>query len=579
MAVVQLDPVSIDPVSDYGTEDDETRRQREAQAAALAMMSDPTRGADTGMPAARRPGALPSYAEGAAMAAPEEIAPRTVRLPQNAPTPAVPASSPARMQTPPSGGGAAKPSSGRIANNASAIAGTDPDMQAAERERDSRRTRNTVVDAIALALNAAAGSDISAVARQAGSQGNANQPIEDLQQRRAEQDRQNARAAQRSEAQRAAELRDAGSEASRSAQESLRALNLGIPDEVLSHISAEDISRNGVMQAFILAQQRAQNTSRAQGERVEGQLAVQDDSQEFRGEDREDTQAHQLQVEEMRATSRRELAELARRHRSGGGGGGGGGQAGLRTIVQRGLMAGGMEEADAAALVSGMSGRTLQSQANTFSGAVLRGAAEGGERAQNRNIDRAARYARETADVAEVEQRVGAVQRLLQGANDSDVREAIGAIQLGETAIAALVESNPRAGQLAMSVSGLQNAQLRIQSGAAVSNQEFSRFRTALGSGSVLSANALRYGIQSTAEAMRAQRQQFDTAYRDVIEWEAAGRPRPSRDINLPGGPGAQPAATPPGTVLIRARNGRVYPVPEANVAAALADGGVRVGG
>lgn len=549
MAVVQLDPVSIDPVSNYGTDDDETRRRREAEAAALEMMRDPSRGEMTGLEPSRPRGAPISYAESAAQVAPEEVAPRMVRRPENAPTTASAASSPALMQTPPSGGGAPKPSSGRIVQNA----GTDKDLERAMGERDSRRTRNRVVDAIGLLF----GGGHRRVTDAVGGAGDSNQPLEDLAMRRGEEERLNAAGAARTrqrqadaataaEAQYQASLRDPGSDASRQAQELLLGLPTGLPEATIRGLSAEQIQRSQ-LGPYIIA---AQNNGNRRGQM--------DDQQAFQGEDREDTQAHQLQLEEMRANSRRELAELVRQRRAGrGGGGGGGGNAGLRDIVMRGLMAGGMEEPDAAALVSGMNARTLQAQANTFSGAVLRGAAEGGERAQNRNIDRATRYARETADVAEVEQRVGSVQRLLQGASDGDVREAIGAMQLGETAIAALVESNPRAGQLAMAVSGLQNAQLRIQSGAAVSNQEFSRFRTALGTGSVLSANAMRYGVQATAAAMQAQRQQFDTAYRDIIEWEAAGRPAPQRNINLPGaGGGAQPApnAASGGNVRVRFR-------------------------
>ncbi len=432
----------------------------------------------------------------------------------------------------------------------------DTELNAALAERNRRQTGGNVIDGLALLL----GGGGSAVTAQIGQNPNATQPLEDLRLRRGERERQSTAASAEADRQRAARMADPNSPESRAAVQTVVNLGIVADPRMLEGLSANDISSFRTLYA---AQQRNVHST-----------AATENAQQFTAQQNEAERALRLQVAQLQ------------RHRGGGGGGAGSGArraAQVEALVSAAAARG--EDADAArALVSTLSPRALEQRAAGLVGAVTSG--NGDQAAERANLTRISQYhARlDSVGVTAAEAALDEVEASLEGLRDSDIQQAIAAMNAGEgraeSALALLTEANPRAGRFAQAVSGLQNAQLRLQSGAAVSGQEFTRYRTGLGSGSMISAAPIRNGLQVVRRAVQRDRQNVDAGYPDVVEWERTGsRPTTTPRLGGPRGQGAPAAALPAGTVLVRARNGRVYPVPEANVAAALADGGVRVNG
>ncbi len=339
MAVIDLEPLAIDTASNYGDDDDETRRQREAQAAALAMMSQPDRGADTGLVPSRggRP-SMPSYAQSAPA---EELAPRYVRRPDRggAPSPMEPARTP-EPSTP-------SPQAARLAEQGmSILRSRDPRSSAKSPEtelanaydaRDRRRGMGTALGALGLLLGGGSRAVEAATA-------DPDRPVRELMQRREVEATDQARRRSTSDAQAAQALaarsRDPSSPESQRAQQMVRSVLPGQPDEFYSSLTAADLADNGPLARLMAGRQRSDTQIVLQDTRGQQQAGL----QETRGqqaveqigargdEERETEGVRQEGRMELAAANNAARADIARlrgslRRRLGGGGRGGAGAA------------------------------------------------------------------------------------------------------------------------------------------------------------------------------------------------------------------------------------------------------------
>jgi len=248
-----------------------------------------------------------------------------------------------------------------------------------------------------------------------------------------------------------------------------------------------------------------------------------------------------------------------------------------REAVYAGLVAGGMDEETARRQAMGLRGRTLSRVAEAYLTSV--GRTGGSPHDDMRNLGRAQSYHQmldRTGHVA-AESAMDDVERAMAGASDDTLRRAQVAMLMGPQAIYALEGIDPRARQIAQSVSNLQGLRLHDLSGAAVTPPEFQRFAAAWGTRGI-GAAALRQGLGQYRAALDRERSNIDRGFPDIVAQEQAGayappaprRPtRPLRDP-APGQPApAQPAPSAPaaGGLQYRVNGG---PVRTARDAAAL---------
>jgi hypothetical protein len=149
----------------------------------------------------------------------------------------------------------------------------------------------------------------------------------------------------------------------------------------------------------------------------------------------------------------------------------------------------------------------------------------------------------------EVSTRLDAIEGSMRGLSDNEIRAAIAGMK-DPRLLAGLWETNPRAAQFAQEVSGFSNIQLKDRSGAAVTNPEFDRWRMELGSGSLITAQALRHGLTMARRSLTARQQ------------AAQARPRPARGPVAPPPTQQQPQAAQEQIRVRRASDGVVKMIP-----------------
>ena len=338
-----IEPPEVDVGLDANYDEEERLRQEQEEAARLRALrqiqaGEAGRGDELGGGSVRDRLAGPtSYIDSARSAAPSEVAPSPMQAmrPTQAESASAPTPRPAAFSTPATATPAAKPEAANSAamrspllgGAGSSSPGTDKDLERAMGERDSRRTRNSVIDAIGLLL----GGGNRRVTDAIGGPGNSNQPLEDLAMRRSEEERRNAAGAarfertrtldrERAEESRTAERRDPNSAVSRSMQEAIGRMNIGVTAEQLRGISAEDLEKNGVIGALTLRRAHTTGTLENTRANIAGRREDQDDQQEFLANEHALDREVRLRVAEMR------------RRRGGTGGGGGISPADVRRV-------------------------------------------------------------------------------------------------------------------------------------------------------------------------------------------------------------------------------------------------------
>lgn len=398
------DFVELPEVDIYAGDDEEERRRREEAAAdPLASLGDDVSGAvgdvmsdavqrraldqmrapppepmqtqvsgDRATRPMGRPSAEPQgYVEAARQVAPQEVGlgrpgerPPTALAAQAAP-PRAPATASAAPidQTP-------NPSLSRAgaATSSPGLASTrDKDLEAALAARDSRRTKTSIVDAIALLL----GGGGDRVTQQIGQDPRANEALDDLRLRResraqAEQQRarqsETARTArtQAEEEARTRARRDPNSPESVSMQDAIGRMGIGVTAEQVRGISAEDLERNGVIGALVARRAQTTGTLENTNANIAGRATAQDDQQAFLL----DRDAINNEVRERIAAMR------GRRGGSGGGGGGGASSDEIRQAYVDTMVAHGMSEEDATTRARALSTRDLRATIRSESVAV-----------------------------------------------------------------------------------------------------------------------------------------------------------------------------------------------------------------
>ncbi len=574
MAVIDLPELAIDNVANYGEDDDETRRQREAQRLALARLGEGALGDDES--SSSRP-AMPSYAESAARVAPHEVAPqdiagaRRTSGPSDANASRVLAQSTRERQAA-SPAVTANPQAARLAEQGlkllrSSGDKSDPEaaMRRAQGERSSNRSRDAILNFASMFFGG------SGRALDGGPD-----PVAALEERRraaiqAEQERATA-------ASRAADARsrDPNSPESQHVQQIARATIPGQPEEFYSSLTAADVTDNGPLARLLSGQQRGQQQLEIvdrRGERTLEQIGA-------RGDEERETegvrQEGRMDLASVNNAARMDLQRLrnevrGRLRRSGGGGGGRGGAAAPTVEQLQEAYIDVMREAG-----TDLTDEQLRLRASTLSprdlGAVVRteGTATAGGATRN---EMASRRSETQSQIAGWRRRADAPE--ITGVEQRQLRDSVATMEalrrpLRRLAqIHAQVDAAQRAGARA-DVLGPLMADARIAHEQAI---------TAL-------RNIGNYGVPQAAELARME--SIAPRLESAAGFLSAGNVYPALERALSsqvedrlasygyerdtGGGGGQP-----GTVRMRARDGRVYPVRPDQVAAARAAGAVEV--
>lgn len=318
-------------------------------------------------------------------------------------------------------------------------------------------------------------------------------------------------------------------------------------------LTLADVETRGIYEAMAehASRERAARSTAEERARLEAQRA------EHRTVDREDRQAFAAGEQDERLAAQQRLAQLRRRSRGGGGGGPGRVVAGMSPEDQEqtyaDLHAEGGGDSDAARrawrMLDPRRRQTALVQALGAERTAARAEGAQAQRAEQADLRRTSEYHNrlEATGIPRGEAALSQAERLMRGASDGDVRAALAAMG-SPNRIAAL---GGNAARIAQAVQAVANVELKNQSGAAVSDQEFARFQAAAGQGS-LSADALRAGMASLRRLLNAQRANLDAGYRDVVETEQRrasgprrfrwrGRIITQRDPNAPVPEGAEP--------------------------------------
>lgn len=338
MAVIDLPELAIDNVANYGDDDDETRRQREAQRLALARLSEGALGDDES--SSSRP-AMPSYAESAARVAPHEVAPQDIAGARRTPGPSdanasrvLAQSSRERQAASPAV--TANPQAARLAEQGlkllrSSGDKSDPEaaMRRAQGERSSNRSRDAILNFASMFFGG------SGRALDGGPD-----PVAALEEQRraaiqAEQERATAasRAAEAATHARQGEMADPRSGISDAYRAVVRDMFPGrFSEDALAQMSAADFAGSGLMSRLTLGEQRGQqqaaNTAAVGANQQANIAATGEQARETEGV----RQEGRMDLAEVNNAARMDLQRLrneirGRLRRSGGSGGGRGGAA------------------------------------------------------------------------------------------------------------------------------------------------------------------------------------------------------------------------------------------------------------
>lgn len=188
-----------------------------------------------------------------------------------------------------------------------------------------------------------------------------------------------------------------------------------------------------------------------------------------------------------------------------------------------------------------------------------------GEQLSPRQRSEAARWAQMNiaANIPEVLSMMRPAEQAIQGASDGEIREAVGIINGGTLTREVLRGASPRAAAIAQSVMQLSNVELRRVSGAAVSDQEFERFKQGIGTNS-LSPDVLRRGLAAMRRNVEANARQIDAGFPGISDYVQRQREEARGGGQRRQGGGSR----------VRVRyQGRVLEIPRSRLEQAQADG------
>lgn len=358
---------------------------------------------------------------------------------------------------------------------------------------------------------------------------------------------QRQRAGDAEEERAAAERRDPNSQRNQTLRQ-LASQRLGVP--VPDSLTEDDVASLGLINGIAAARDRDAQTRLLEAGRNNRNDA--DNAQDTT------EAAARREMEQQRIEIARQRLDLTRQRlerRSGRGGGRSPSDAlspeeQAQTYVDAQVAAGGNAEnaRRAWAMLDGRHRQNALVQALAGERTATRAGERQGQQEEARDLTRGTNYHRalEQAGIPRGEAALSHAEGLLRSASDGVVREALLAVNNPDrmAALSGAGGEHAQAAQLAQAIQAISNVELKNQSGAAVSDQEFSRFQAAAGSGS-LSAALMRSGIAALRRMLDAQRRNIDAGYSDVVGREG----EESVQVTIDGRP-----ATLPRRNLARAR-------------------------